>query len=230
MKPPTILNIFTALLASGTLSANAQDYPKVGPNPTIDTTHIPACKGSGSEKCGQCCLVWSTVQDGCVQAGDNGGFDVPCNSLTEAPFGSYAPPQGCDIWSMRKKQCFEWVDGREDGFTNPDAGPNYEHKSLASLYGTTEPLVGPTLTVERGKTRVVTSTRVVAQTSVKTVEARPTFRPGEVETAVIVKTAKAQPTFRQGEVEDAVVVVTAQDGERVTRLPRERRVLVTMTA
>ena len=129
---------------------------------------------------------------------------LQCHSLFKAPFGSAVGPKGCDIWMMEKKSCEEWLDGHEDGFTQPDSGPDELQVSLAKMYGSTfapNP-TGPRLTVVGGSTKVVdvvTSTSVVLVTS--------TVAAGSV-TAVGEGTAPAaEKTGTRGKV--VLVTVTA---------------------
>lgn len=64
---------------------------------------------------GSCCRVYSHVQARCLEI-QGVNYPRPCLPLSSPPQGIYAAPTGCDIWEAEDKKCWEFDDGRQDGF------------------------------------------------------------------------------------------------------------------
>jgi len=202
MKPFTLMTTAASLMA------------------LVNGRFSPACHGWTSDACG-CCKVWSYYENACLEAGPGPGPYKTCFSLFDAPIGSAMGPKGCGIWNIKKRKCEEWLDGTEDGYTQPDTGPDALQSSVASSYGSTvaPTPTGPLLTVVNGKTQVVD----VPKTSV------------EAKTQVVTSTSVVLVTSAVAAVSTAPAkaVVTETVSEEVgggTAETSQRMVAVTVTA
>lgn len=70
---------------------------------------------------GDCCAVWDSVRNVCIEGMQHPGFGRVCHSFDNPPLAGSpdAVPQGCYVWRMKTHKCLERGPGPHDGFDDP---------------------------------------------------------------------------------------------------------------